>query len=102
MIPPEQVAEIRRLFFAEHWRGGAAPPPPRVPLPPVPRGAAPALPAAPGPPPVRDGAAAGLPRLGRPAPSPRPHPAAAAGGGGLLAGEPPVRRAGPRRLGGPR
>ncbi len=22
MIPPEQVAEIRRLFFAEHWRAG--------------------------------------------------------------------------------
>ena len=22
MIPPEQVAEIRRLFFAEHWRVG--------------------------------------------------------------------------------
>jgi AraC-like DNA-binding protein len=22
MIPPAQVAEIRRLFFAEHWRVG--------------------------------------------------------------------------------
>src|SRR3970040_2141443 len=22
MIPPEQVTEIRRLFFAEHWRVG--------------------------------------------------------------------------------
>src|SRR6266566_3229134 len=31
MITPEQHAEIRRLYYAEHWRVGTLAPPPRVP-----------------------------------------------------------------------
>src|SRR3972149_1442527 len=38
MIPPEQVAEIRRLFFAEHWRGGGGGGPRPAPPPPSPGG----------------------------------------------------------------